>query len=83
MHPIKTSKTIMIMILFAVIIGMQNSVLVLTRKPVFQNSVLITNPELETNQPVVFSVHLVDLFRKPPKRPRSIRQKNTPITQGD
>ena len=83
MHSIKTSKTMMIMILFAVIVGMHHSVIVLNRKPVSQNSVLITNPELETNQPVVVGVHLFDLFRKPPKRPRSIRQTNTPITQGD
>jgi hypothetical protein len=84
MHSIKTSKaiTIMTMIFFAVIIGMQNSVLVLISKSA-PNSALIINQDLETNQPVVVGFTLSDLFRKPPKRPRSIRQKNPLKTQGD
>lgn len=76
MHSIKTPGTIMTMILFAVIIGMQNSVLALINNPVSQTSVLISSKQLKTNQPVVVAATFSDLFRKPPKRPRSVRQKN-------
>jgi hypothetical protein len=80
MHPIKTSGTIIVLILFAVIIGMQNSVLILNKNPVSQNAVLIDSKQLKTNQPFVIAITLSDLFRKPPKTPRSVRQKNMPRT---
>jgi hypothetical protein len=78
MHPIKIPKTIMTIILFIVILGMQNSVLALINNPMSQTSILTTNQELKKNQPVIITANLSDLFRKPPKRPRSIRQKNPP-----